>query len=172
MASVIIMSLPAKARVLVAAVFVVSLVNYIIIIISNDKMYDHQFALPDITDRISSNYKDGDIVLAGFEFSRSDFNYYLPDHIESIGLYPLNFIVIDFLSTRRTLGIVGNESQLSSFYHDDMLLDLKMKYLIKKCNAKGVWLVFLDDYRKIHEWLFKNGFKERKNIISWHYDVR
>ncbi len=163
--SLIIISLPRRACFLVSAFFFLSILNYIIIVVSNDELYDFQFSLRNMAEHVANKYKQGDIVIISASFTRTDFNYYLPDDIECFGLYPLHLIEKenDFLATRRLLGLFENESQLRSLYQadDKVFMNLKMKYLVKKYNATGVWLVFLEGNQIISDWLVSHGFSKK-----------
>jgi len=158
---VLLTSLSIKPRLLLFVIFFASILNSLVIVLSNDGVYDFQFSLRNIGEHIANEYEEGDIVLIAHSFTRTDFNYYLPDHIESIGFYPLNLVIEDFFSSRTLLGIYENETQLRDRPVGTKIEQgLKIRYLLKKHNPKRVWFVFFGNDCFTDSLLSDYGFKK------------
>jgi len=140
-----------KKRILVMALFLLSIMNPLITVVSDDSLWDGYFRLKSIAEQINLNYRPGDLVLVSSTIGRSDVNHYLRGDIPSLSLYPLNLLDYhyDFLSSRETLGLNENESQLRSLLDpskDYGRVDRKMDYILKKYQPRRIWFISDKDY--------------------------
>jgi hypothetical protein len=68
----------------------------------------------------------------------------------------------DFLSSRQTLGLLENESQLrfntsKKIYYQDV--NAKMSYIIKKYKPKRIWFYNNQEYLSIELWFNNNDWR-------------
>lgn len=147
-------------RIICLSLFLISLMTFQINILGDDSIYDinHRFKL--VVEHINNHYQNGDLLLSARSFTRPQFNYYLKKDIPSfISALPMQIILPDFMSSRDTLGIVENETQLRSFSIDWPGLSKKMNYLLKKNKAKRVWVIGDSRTYIIRKWFVFNGWK-------------
>ncbi len=165
--SYLIYQLNSKLKLLLISLFLVSIFNFIILIVSDDSIWDPYHRLKIMADHINQSYQTGDLVLINFSAARSDFNHYLRSDIQTFSLYPLNLLDFqhDFMASRKTLGLMENESQLRSDYkiiytnNDVKKIDRKMNYLVNQHQPKRIWMVF-GEGSYFREWFLKNNWRE------------
>ncbi|NMB48569.1 hypothetical protein GYA13_03975 [Candidatus Kuenenbacteria bacterium] len=138
----------------------VSLMTFQIKIVSDDSLYDfnHRFKL--VVDHINEHYQESDLLLTYTVPVRPQSNYYLRSDVPGfIGVFPTDILIEDFMATRETLGVMENESQLRFSLINWPGLDKKLNYLIKKNQAKRVWVIGDGATQQIREWFVFNGWK-------------
>ncbi len=154
-----------KLRLFLLALFLISLINSVALIIGNDGTWDYVHRYKIFADHINVSYQPGDMILLRSVFSRSDFNHFLRQDAFALAVYPL--ILTDFshdvLSSRETLGLIENEYQfrIDNKEHTDRLrIGAKMDYLMGKYHSQRVWLVGLDQDAFLDEWFQENNWRE------------
>lgn len=129
-----------KIYLAVLSVFMISLITFDISVIANDEGRDEYHPLKSVMSYINEYYREGDMLLTFYSFSRSDLNYYLRDDAEFIGIFPYQILNNDLYYSRRTLGFLENESQFRFKAAENESPCVKVNYLLSKNNPKRVWI--------------------------------
>lgn len=134
--------LPRRAGLAFLALFVTTLLTFMVNVVSNDDQWDIQHRLKFVAGVVNEYHQPGDIIITENAFFRTDFNYYLRPELEAIPFMPTNYTDKDLYNTRNTLGLMENELQFR--LHPPRAFDVfyKFDYLINKHKPKRVWLPY------------------------------
>lgn len=124
------------------ALFLVSLVPFVVDVVGNDDHWDVQHRLRFVAGVINEYHQPGDIIVTENAFFRTDFNYYLKPELSAIAFMPTNYTGIDWLNTRNTLGLMENELQFRLRPATAPEVFWKFDYLIERYEPKRVWLPY------------------------------
>ncbi|HOZ36728.1 MAG TPA: glycosyltransferase family 39 protein [bacterium] len=140
--------------------FVISLITFQIKIVGDDSLYDINYRLKIVANHINENYREGEMILTNTAQIRPQLNYYLRDGVpKAIGVFPADLMIPDFMAAEDTLGMMENESQLRFSLVEWPSMDKKLNYLIKKNQAKSVWVLGDGATEQIRKWFVFNGWK-------------
>lgn len=154
-----------KSAGVVVAIFVISLIPFITLVIGNDEQWDYDFRLKDAANFINEKYEKGDLVLVYISTLRTDFNHFLRPDISAMALMPIGYTNQDIWASRQTLGLIENEYQLrADFNVTPVEFGEKLKYLDKKFAPKRMW-VFADFYGDTLEWFRNNNWRHAFKAI-------
>ncbi|MFH1173407.1 MAG: glycosyltransferase family 39 protein, partial [bacterium] len=153
-----------KLKWLLVVVFIMSIMNFTILIVGNDANWDPYHRLKVIADHINYAYQPGDLVLQVATSGRTDFNHFLRPEIPCFGVFPLKLLDYqdDFMSSRETLGLIENESQLRvdlNGFNNEKLINIKMNYLNEKYHPQRVWIIAYQS-SLTSQWFIKNNWRE------------
>ncbi len=149
-----------KPRMAWLTIFIISLIPFQANIIGNDANYDINYRFKIIVDYINQNYQKGDLLLCSIPAVRPQLNYYLRKDLKGFqAVLPDQLIEPGLLSSRQTMGIIENETQLSHFKTEWPKLTKKINYLIKKYHAQRVWVIHDSSTYIIRKWFVFNGWR-------------
>ncbi|MEA3248908.1 MAG: glycosyltransferase family 39 protein [Patescibacteria group bacterium] len=139
------------------AVFVASLLPYIVGIVGNDAYFDHDFRLEEGAEYINEHYVEGDVVIVAANILRSDFAHYLREDIPMETLIPVQFRGEDVWRGRHVLGLIENEIQVRIPQTSREEVFAKFDWITEKHSPQRIWVYGLTqrDF-KAHDW-----FEER-----------
>jgi uncharacterized membrane protein len=155
-----------RLRLLVLVLFLVSLVTFVANTVGDDSESDAQYRLGDVADFINTNYKQGDMVIVGYNILRTDLNYYLRPELSAVGFAPITFHGNDYLATRDTMGISEVEfhfrlqgpTRVETFQRLDQLVD--------QYEPKRIGFAYFFWPERADEWMHAHGW--RKVFNSFH----
>lgn len=143
---------PFRIRMVAVSVLLLSLLNFDIKVMADDSVADPENRDKIYADFINQNYRQGDIVISNYEFVRSNLNYFLRPEIDSLGFYPPQLLdwQDDLWSSRDTIGLIGNESQLRIWTPTPAAEKIKMDHIIRRYRPRRIWIVNYGDYNINH----------------------
>jgi hypothetical protein len=94
------------------ALFLVTLLPFVADVAGNDALWDQHHRLREAGEYISEHGGPGDLAIASFSSARSDLAHYVREDIPVVAMVPLSFYGNDLWDSRRTLGLLENESQV------------------------------------------------------------
>ncbi len=147
-------------RIIFISLFLVSLITFQANILSNDVTYDFNHRFKIVVDYLNKYYQKDDLLLVNTTILRPQLNYYLRKDLPGfIGVLPAQLILPDFAASRYTMGMIENEAQLRTFDINWELLSTKLNYLIKKHQAKRVWMIGDTPTFLLRKWFVYNGWR-------------
>jgi hypothetical protein len=162
-----------RLRVLVAALFIISLIPADIRIMADDSLWDTTARFKVVAEHINENYRSGDLVLISYNSFVVDLNFFLDDKIPSDGYYPAKLIWEDKYASRETLGFLENDSQYRIYLPNPDEADRKMNYLMRRYQPKRIWAVYFStDYQaQVYDWLEERGFRHASKSLGKMFPV-
>ncbi len=134
-------SLGKRNSIVAIVVFLATLVPFSSAILDNDVKTDYDFNLQSAGKFINDNYMPGDLVLVNASPLRTDFNHFLREDVQAYGILPYDYYGNDEWSSRSTLGMVENETQVRmDFVVNETKLKAKLDYYFGKYHPKRVWM--------------------------------
>jgi len=160
-----------KRGAVLIAVFIASLLPYIVGIAVDDSLYDSYFRLQEGAEYINEQYKDGDIVIVPISILRSDFAHYLREDVPIEVLTPVQYRSHDIWRGRHVLGLIENEVQVRIPKTSRTEVFDKFDWIVDKYDPQRVWIYGArgDDY-KIHDWfddgVWRHGFRSIGGVLQ------
>lgn len=163
----------ARYRVALLALYGASIMTFTAGMLGDDSLWDTDHRMPAVAQVINERAQPGDIVLVASSYMRSDVAHYVDESIPVVALFPLQLADkrFDIFSSRRTLGLVENETMLRNRTFFDPKypsikepLDLKMHYIMETYHSQRIWTVLLQDDTNLELWLL--GSDWRKDLGS------
>lgn len=138
------------------AVFIASLLPYIVGIVGNDAYFDYDFRLEEGAGYINEHYREGDVVIVSVSILRSDLMHYLREDIPVETLVPVQDKGFDIWRGRHVLGLVENEMQVRIPNSSEEEIIGKFDWVERKHEPRRIWLY---GFNKKNAWI-DNWFDE------------
>jgi mannosyltransferase len=160
-----------KPKIILISLFMISLLNFNVRVLSNNSLWDPYFQVKNITEYINQYYQEGDIVVSYGSISRTIYNFYLDDKISTIGFFPPLPLENDWYAGRYTLGFLENQSHYRIKELSKEQEAEKLNYLIKKYQPNRIWLIDLPANSHIPEQLDKKHYRYAIKAIGKNFPV-
>lgn len=149
------------------ALFIISLIPFIVGAAGNDADWDPDFQLQAVGEQINKNYHQGDLVVVAIGITRTNLNYFLDPKIPVAELLPINYFGLDFDDSRDTLGFVENEYQVRIRPPTSEEINKKLDQIVKLYHPNRIWIFgFFAKDDVVHDWFYYHHYRHGIRSIS------
>jgi len=161
------------------AVLLVVILPPLATVVGDDGLWEYQHRMAHVARHVAEQSRPGDLVVVSRTAVRSDFAHYVPEEVPVVALMPLNYFGADVWSSRRTLGLVENESQVRGYRpHEQVAASdgtvvtreavwRKLNRLDEQYGPERVWLYsFNEADTEVHGWFSEYGWRRAEASLG------
>lgn len=152
------------------ALFLVTLLPYLTFVLQNDAAWNYKHRVGEVGQIINDNYRPGDVVVASYNFGRSNISHYLEPEIPVETLVPVDYFGHDLWRSRTMLGLIENETQLRMPKITQADAHRQLSNIEQRHRPKRVWLYGISaNDLLVHSWFeaddWRHGFQSIGGLI-------